>query len=54
MEKTGKNFLKPWDTYLDVDTNTVMQDNMLLLAAGDMTVDDFIKIVDDAIASNVK
>ena len=54
MEKTGENFLKPWDTYLDVDANTVMQDNMLLLAAGDMTVDDFIKIVDDAIASNVK
>lgn len=54
MDKTGENFLKPWDTYLDADTNTVMQDNMLLLASGDMSAEDFIKIVDDAIASNAK
>ena len=31
MQNTGENFLKPWDTYLDADTNTVMQDNLLLL-----------------------
>lgn len=54
MSKTGEHFLKPWDTYLDSDTNTVMQDNMLLLASGDMSVDDFCKLVDDAIASNVQ
>lgn len=54
MEKTGTYFLKPWDTYLDADTNSIMQDNMLLLASGDMTVEDFCKIVDDAIAANQK
>ena len=52
MQSTGTNFLKPWDTYLDADTNTIMQDNMLLLASGDMTAEDFCKLVDDAIASN--
>lgn len=53
MSKTGEHFLKPWDTYLDSDTNTVMQDNMLLLASGDMTAEDFIKLVDEAIAANI-
>lgn len=54
MGKTGENFLKPWDTYLDSDSNTVMQDNMLLLASGDMTAEEFIKLVDDAIATNTQ
>lgn len=54
MSKTGENFLKPWDTYLDSDTNMIMQDNMLLLASGDMPAEEFIKIVDDAIAANAK
>lgn len=54
MNNTGEHFLKPWDTYLDSDSNTVMQDNMLLLASGDMTAEDFIKIVDDAIAANTQ
>lgn len=54
MNNTGTNFLKPWDTYLDSDSNAVMQDNMLLLASGDMTADDFIKIVDDTIAANTQ
>lgn len=44
MDKTGAQFLKPWDTYLDADTNTTMQDNLLLLASGDMSVDDFCKL----------
>lgn len=54
MENTGENFLKPWDTYLDSDTNTVMQDNLLLLASGDLSVDDFCKLIDDSIAQNAK
>lgn len=53
MDNTGENFLKPWDTYLDADTNTVMQDNMLLLASGDMSKEDFIKLIDETIATNV-
>lgn len=54
MENTGENFLKPWDTYLDSDTNTVMQDNLLFLASGDLSVDDFCKLIDDSIAQNAK
>jgi hypothetical protein len=54
MDKTGAQFLKPWDTYLDADTNTTMQDNLLLLASGDMSVDDFCKLIDDSIATNAK
>ena len=46
--------MKPWDTYLDADTNTTMQDNLLLLASGDMSVDDFCKLIDDSIATNAK
>lgn len=54
MDKTGENFLKPWDTYLDADTNTTMQDNMLLVASGDMSAEEFVKLVDDSIAANKK
>lgn len=52
MNNTGENFLKPWDTYLDSNTNSIMQDNMLLLASGDMSSEEFIKLVDDAIAAS--
>jgi raffinose/stachyose/melibiose transport system substrate-binding protein len=52
MDNVGSNFLKPWDTYLDADSNRVMQDNMLLLAAGDMSAEQFAAIVDTAIKSN--
>lgn len=52
MNNTGENFLKPWDTYLDSSTNSIMQDNMLLLASGDMSPEDFVKLVDDSIAAS--
>jgi len=54
MQNTGENFMKPWDTYLDSDTNTIMQDNMLLLASGDMSIEEFIDIVDAALEANTK
>lgn len=52
MQNTGEKFLKPWDTYLDASTNTIMQDNMLLLASGDMSVNEFCKLIDDSIKAN--
>lgn len=52
MNNTGEHFLKPWDTYLDSNTNEIMQDNMLLVASGDMTPEEFVKLVDDSIAAN--
>jgi len=54
MNKTGQTFLKPWDTYLDPSTNTVMQDNILLLASGHMKAEDFVKLIDNSIAANSK
>jgi raffinose/stachyose/melibiose transport system substrate-binding protein len=54
MTKTGEKFLKPWDCYLDANTNTVLADNLLLLASGDMSTDDFIKLVDDSIKANAE
>jgi raffinose/stachyose/melibiose transport system substrate-binding protein len=52
MNKVGANFLKPWDTYLDSDSNRVMQDNLLLLASGDMSAEQYAALVDDAIQAN--
>ncbi|WMJ86803.1 ABC transporter substrate-binding protein [Anaerocolumna sp. MB42-C2] len=52
MNNTGEHFLKPWDTYLDSSTNSIMQDNMLLLAAGDMSEEEFAGLVDDSIAAS--
>ncbi len=54
MQATGENFLKPWDTYLDSNTNTVMQDNLLLLASGDLSVDEFCVLVDNSIGEYTK
>lgn len=53
MDNIGDNFLKPWDTYLNADANTIMQDNTLLLASGDMKAEDFCKLVDSSISSNL-
>lgn len=52
MDDFGTNFLKPWDCYLDSATNTVLQDNLLLLASGDMSADQFIALVDNSIKNN--
>jgi raffinose/stachyose/melibiose transport system substrate-binding protein len=54
MNKVGKNFLKPWDTYLDSDSNRVMQDNLLLVASGDMSAEQYAQLVDEAIKSNAQ
>ena len=52
MDNFGTNFMKPWDTYLDPATNTILQDNLLLLASGDMDAETFIQLVDQSIAEN--
>lgn len=51
MKWTGDHFLKPWDTYLDPNTNTVMGDNILLVASGDMDAETFIQLIDESIAN---
>lgn len=52
MQSVEGDFLKPWDTYLNADVNSVMQDNLLLLCSGDMSADDFCSMVNDAVESN--
>jgi raffinose/stachyose/melibiose transport system substrate-binding protein len=54
MNDFGYYFMKPWDTYLDSATNTILQDNLLLLASGDMDAETFISLVDNSIAQNTK
>lgn len=49
MGTVGAHFLKPWDCYLDSNTCTVVNDNSLLLATGDMDADTFIEMVDSAL-----
>lgn len=49
MANFGYNFMKPWDTYLDPATNTIMGDNILLLASGDMDADTFIRLIDNSL-----
>ena len=53
MDNFGTNFMKPWDTYLDPSTNTIIQDNILLLASGDMDAETFIQLIDDSIQDYV-
>ena len=47
--KEGASFMKPWDCYFDSNTCTVVEDNMLLLPNGDMSVEDFVYLVDESI-----
>lgn len=49
----GQEFAKPWDTLLDADTNTVMGDQVVKLAMGSVTPEQFAKTIDDTIAANV-
>lgn len=49
MGTIGEHFLKPWDCYLDTNTCTVVNDNALLLATGDIDADTFIGLVDAAL-----
>ena len=53
MDNFGTDFMKPWDTYLDPSTNTIIQDNILLLASGDMDAETFIQLIDDSIQDYV-
>lgn len=52
MDAYGYHFMKPWDTYLDAATNTIFGDNLLLLASGDMSAEEFINLVDKSIQEN--
>lgn len=44
--------LMPWDTQLDPTTNTTLLQEQVLLVQGDITVDEFISTMDQALSTN--
>lgn len=51
-DKVGKALAMPWDTQLDSTSNTRLQQELPLLVAGDVSVDEFIDTMDQTIAEN--
>jgi raffinose/stachyose/melibiose transport system substrate-binding protein len=45
---------KPWDVLLPADVNSTMADNLVALALGKVTPDDFAKVIDQSLAQNLK
>ncbi|PZF86289.1 ABC transporter substrate-binding protein [Jiangella anatolica] len=52
IENLGDRVAMPWDTQLDPTSNTRLQQELTLLAQGDITADQFIETVDATIADN--
>jgi raffinose/stachyose/melibiose transport system substrate-binding protein len=50
LENYGTAVGVPWDTQLDPTTNTRMQQELVLLATGEITPDQFIETIDAVIA----
>lgn len=50
----GKSATKPWDVLLPADVNTTLADNLVALAMGELSVDEFVQIVDESLAANIK
>lgn len=53
-DKVGNTALMPWDTQLDPTTNTLLQQELVLLAQGSLGVDEFISTMDKALSVNAK
>ncbi|WP_329378557.1 ABC transporter substrate-binding protein [Streptomyces sp. NBC_01716] len=51
-DRLGTRTAKPWDTELDPTTNNVVQQNLVLLAQGNMSPREFEKSVDEAVTIN--
>ncbi len=51
-DKLGAHTAKPWDTLLDPTSNTKVQQDLVLLAQGNMSPDKFESDVDSTIAAN--
>lgn len=52
--EVGEAIAMPWDTQLDPASNTRLQQELTLLVQGEVTPDEFISTVDDAIAENAE
>lgn len=53
-ENLGEATLMPWDTQLDPTTNTRLQQELVLLVQGDVSVEDFITTMDATLDSNTQ
>lgn len=51
-DKVGEVTAMPWDTQLDSTSNTRLQQELVLLVQGDVSVDEFISTMDAVIAEN--
>ncbi|HEY5836666.1 ABC transporter substrate-binding protein [Streptomyces sp.] len=51
-DRVGDQTVKPWDAVLDPTTNTIVQQNLPLLAQGDMSPEAFQDGVDQAVQAN--
>lgn len=52
VDNLGENVAFPWDTQLDPTTNTMLQQEMVLLAQGEITPKEFTTTIDDTITEN--
>jgi len=53
MAEIGDLACKPWDTLLPMDTVSTLNDNLVALAMGQISVEDFVQIMDESLAANV-
>lgn len=52
--KFGETATKPWDVLLPADVNTTLADNLVALAMGQLSVDEFVQIIDKSLEENIK
>ncbi len=53
MEGYGEIACKPWDVVLPADVITTLSDNLVALAMGQISPEDFAKTMDESLAQNV-
>lgn len=54
MTQIGNVACKPWDTVLPADVVSTLSDNIVALAMGMMTPEEFVQIIDDSLAENIQ
>lgn len=50
----GSIACKPWDVLLPADVNATLADNLVSLAMGQLSVEKFVKIIDESLEQNIK
>ncbi len=50
----GQVACKPWDVLLPADVNSTLSDNLVALAMGELSVEEFVSNIDDSLEENIK